>query len=183
MAEELLIRHCAPTLAGLKTGSLFSCAMDGGEDLPLKINAMDEMLSPKGVRVCLLSVTPCRALVYVYRPERLAGDLNRPEARELLCENGYQINGVDGIIAQLSERIGNRCEFPHEIGLFLSYPIDDIRAFIANKGKNCLCTGCWKVYCNEGEALKTFKRFKKCTDIYCKKFNEGSSIARLTVVA
>jgi hypothetical protein len=182
MAEELLIRHCAPTLAGLKTGSLFSCAADN-KDLGLGINEMDAMLSTKGVRVCLLSINACRALVYVYRPERLEGDLNRPEARALLCENGYTINGVDGIIAQLSERIGNKCEFPHEIGLFLSYPIDDIRAFIANKGKNCLCTGCWKVYCNEGEALKTFQRFKKCTDIYCRKFSEGTTITRLTVVA
>ena len=26
MSEELLVRHGAPTLAGMKTGSLFSCA-------------------------------------------------------------------------------------------------------------------------------------------------------------
>ena len=25
MSEELIVRHCSPTLAGLKTGSLFSC--------------------------------------------------------------------------------------------------------------------------------------------------------------
>ena len=26
MSEDLLIRHCSPTLAGIKTGNLFSCA-------------------------------------------------------------------------------------------------------------------------------------------------------------
>ena len=28
MPEELMIRHCAPTLAGLKTASLFACPYD-----------------------------------------------------------------------------------------------------------------------------------------------------------
>lgn len=31
ISEELVVNHCSPTMAGLKTGSLFSCpAKDGG---------------------------------------------------------------------------------------------------------------------------------------------------------
>ena len=71
--------------------------------------------------------------------------------------------------------------FPHEIGLFLGYPIDDVISFIENKGKNFKCCGCWKVYHDEDNAKKTFEKYKKCTNIYCKKYLQGSSLKRLTV--
>ena len=33
MSEELLVRHCAPTLAGLKTANLFACRFSDGDAL------------------------------------------------------------------------------------------------------------------------------------------------------
>ena len=33
MPEETFIRQCAPTLAGIKTGSLFNCPYDDREEL------------------------------------------------------------------------------------------------------------------------------------------------------
>ena len=33
MSEDLLIRHCSPTLAGIKSGNLFSCACPSRKDL------------------------------------------------------------------------------------------------------------------------------------------------------
>lgn len=183
MSEELLVRHCSPTLAGLKTGNLFSYKVESIALLKRKIKYMNKMLNSKGVYVCLLKLCGNRALIYVFRPSRLKSDLNREEARDLLSKTGYSGESLYGYIRHLSERIGKGSEFPHEIGLFLGYPIDDIKGFIANKGKNSKCTGCWKVYCNESEAIKTFEKFKKCTDVYCRKLNEGLSIMRLTIVA
>lgn len=180
MSEELLVRHCSPTLAGFKTGSLFSYCVENISTLSRSIAYMNDMLSSKGVNVCLLKLSGNRALIYVFRPSRLKRDLSTEEARVLLGKNGYEGNDLCEIIRHLSDRINCCAEFPHEIGLFLGYPIDDIKGFIANKGKNCICTGCWKVYCNEGEAVKTFKKFKKCTDVYCRKLNEGLSIMQLT---
>jgi hypothetical protein len=153
------------------------------EAVKLKVKYLNEMLKSKGVNVCLLKLTGERALIYVFRPSRLKRDLDSEEARALLRKNGYDENNLCEIIRHLMGRINNCAEFPHEIGLFLGYPIEDIEGFIANKGKNCICTGCWKVYCNECEALKTFEKFKKCTDIYCRKLSEGLSIMRLTVAA
>ena len=37
-------------------------------------------------------------------------------------------------------------KFPHEIGIFLGYPLADVAGFIRNKGRNCKCIGTWKVY-------------------------------------
>ena len=71
----------------------------------------------------------------------------------------------------------------NEIGIFLGYPLADVKGFIENAGKNSKCSGCWKVYCNECEAIKTFKKFEKCKKVYQKLWLQGRSIAKLTVAA
>ena len=73
--------------------------------------------------------------------------------------------------------------FPHEIGLFLGYPLGDVMGFIENAGRNSKCSGCWKVYCNECEAIKLFARFDKCREVYKRLFKQGKSLLQLTVAA
>ena len=50
--------------------------------------------------------------------------------------------------------------FPHELGLLLGYPLDDVEGFIKNDGKNCLYTGYWKVYANVPAKRNLFRRFE-----------------------
>lgn len=71
-------------------------------------------------------------------------------------------------------------DFPHEIGVFLGYPLKDVVGFIQNKGKNCKCCGCWKVYSDECEARKKFARYEKCKTIYMSMFQRGKSVLQLT---
>ena len=61
--------------------------------------------------------------------------------------------------------------------------LNDVIGFIKNAGQNCKCVGCWKVYCNECEAIKAFARFKKCTSVYVRLWNQGRSVRQLTVAA
>ena len=52
MSEEILVRQGAPTLAGIKTGSLFPCPCEDHEALLADIRQLNRRLSPKGL--CLL---------------------------------------------------------------------------------------------------------------------------------
>ena len=70
-------------------------------------------------------------------------------------------------------------EFPHEVGLFLSYPPEDVKGFLEHRP--CKCVGCWKVYENEEAARKTFAKYKACTRVYCRQLASGIDIERLTV--
>ena len=54
MSEEILIRQGAPTLAGIKTGSLFPCPCEDREDLLADIRRLNRRLVPKGL--CLLPI-------------------------------------------------------------------------------------------------------------------------------
>ena len=103
--------------------------------------------------------------------------------RQLLKKCGYESTDADYALRHLRGRLENNEDFPHEIGLFLGYPLGDVIGFVENEGRNSLCCGCWKVYCNECEALQTFRKFKKCTEVYTHLWNQGKSVLQLTVAA
>ena len=67
-------------------------------------------------------------------------------------------------------------EFPREVGLFLSYPPEDVKGFIDYRANNFKCTGPWKVYGDEGKARSLFAKYKKCTEIYCALWQSGSKL-------
>ena len=181
MSEELIIKHCSPTLAGIKTGNLFSCSYTSKKKAVAAINRMNSIFVPKGVRILPLKFDVKRMLVYVFRPSKLAKDLSDKNSCELLKSQGYRLLDVKSCILQLRRRINAGSDFPHEIGLFLGYPPEDVRGFIFHKGNCCKCLGCWKVYGNEEKALREFSRFKKCSDVYYSKWLQGTSIQKLTV--
>ena len=96
---------------------------------------------------------------------------------------GYTSLEPEDALKLLQSKLQAQEEFPHEIGIFLGYPLGDVIGFIKNAGQNCKCVGCWKVYCNECEAIKAFARFKKCTSVYVRLWNQGRSVRQLTVAA
>ena len=180
MPEDLIVQQCSPTLAGLKTGSLFTCPFRTEEELRADIASLNRRLASKGVSVRILRVRR-RALLYLYRPSRLRRDFAAAEVRMLLRQYGYTVDDAEQCVAQLCTRLQGSGSFPHEIGLFLGYPAEDVRGFIENRSEGCKCVGTWKVYGDENAAKRRFAQFEKCTRIYQMKFSEGRSIERLTV--
>ena len=53
--------------------------------------------------------------------------------------------------------------------------------YVVVNGHNYKCKGCWKVYCNECEAQKTFLRYQKCRNVYLRLWKQGRSVLQLTV--
>ena len=65
----------------------------------------------------------------------------------------------------------------------MGYPPEDVCGFIDNNAACYKCVGYWKVYGDEKAALKTFARYKKCTETYCACLAEGRTIEALTVAS
>ncbi len=82
MSEEILISQCSPTLAGLKTGNMFSVTVEPGQDICDELRELNRLLGKKGIRVVILRRTDKKALLYLYRPDFLKRDLGCPKARE-----------------------------------------------------------------------------------------------------
>ena len=181
--EKCLIEHCSPTLASLKSASLFNYKFRSKKELNEKLLIWNNQFHGTGVELIPLKITDGSALIYVFRRSRLTCDLEKPGVKGFLRRYGYEPGNIDIMLERLSHRISDSGEFPHEIGVFLGYPLGDVIGFINNNGRNCKCCGCWKVYCNECEAKKAFARFKKCKEVYERLWQCGRSVLQLTVVA
>ena len=192
MFEQELIEHCSPTLASIKAASLFTYTYKSLKELHVRVDYWNSKMKRKGITFDILSenVGVNKALIYVYRRADLEKILNREDIKKFLLQQGYLADdginvsvNCENIILQLKKKFEKSNQFPHEIGIFLEYPIGDVKGFIENHGCNCKCTGYWKVYCNEEEATKTFRKYKKCRDIYMNLWINGRSVMQLTVAA
>lgn len=181
MFEEYLIEHCSPTLAGLKAANLFNYRFDDESRLHEDVRKYNEILGQKGISIDIINQKEHSALIYVYRRYKLEPVIHSFEVSEFLKGYGYENLQFEDMLEILKSRISACDSFPHEIGVFLGYPIKDVKGFIENAGQNCKCTGCWKVYCNECEAVKLFAKFKKCRMVYKRLFMTGRPVFKLTV--
>lgn len=181
LIEKLIIRHCSPTLAHIKTGNLFSVHFEDYNSLIHQLNELKELVAISNIKIKVLNLKETTALIYVYRKTLLEAEISNPEVKDFLKKYGYTNFDIEEILQKLDIRIKQSNDFPHEIGIFLGYPLEDVEAFIENKGKNYSCCGYWKVYTNKKESLQKFALFDKCSTLYQKLWNNGSSIKQLII--
>ena len=181
MSEKVLIHHCAPTLAGLKTGSLFTAAFESREEMCASVRDLNRRLGKKGLRILPMRYRNGRGLIYIYRPSHLSRDLDDELARTLLRERGYACEDHARCVAQLVKKLNTSDEFPHEIGCFLGYPPEDVAGFIEQGAHGSKFVGAWRVYGDEERARALFAKYRKCTGVYEQKHSNGRTVEQLTV--
>ncbi len=180
--EKCLVGQCAPTLAGLKAGSLFYYAPAPDENVGAAAAYWNGRLGIKGVAVNLVHTQSGGALIYVFRPAMLAELLARGDVKRFLNGRGFtDVNNPYACVAQLKSRFIGDSSFPHEIGLFLGYPLHDVEGFITHQGRDFSLCGLWKVYDNPSLAEVLFARYAKCLAVYKAMFENGTDILKLTV--
>ena len=183
MSNELLIRHASPTLANLKTANMFNCEFKSQEELSHDLRCWNNMFSAKGLRIIPLRIRGNHCLLYLFRPEKLSKDLAKLGARRILKDRGYRSTSTNMCLAELRRRLNQQEEFPHEIGLFLGYPVEDVFGFINHKSLGCKLVGTWKVYGDIKLAQRKFAQFKKCSELYYQQYKNGTAVDKLAVRA
>jgi hypothetical protein len=181
--EESIIRNAAPTLAGIKVANLYNYHFKNKSESVNFIGQINGQLNKKGIYVELMKNCGDFYLLYVYRKSQLQKEIEKPEIRQFLGEYGYTYDDCLQCLNMLRKRIETSECFPHEIGVFLGYPIKDVKAFIEKKGKEAVMCGEWKVYYDVQEAMCFFCKLKKCKEVYAKVYHTGRSIYDMTVSA
>ncbi len=177
--EQLIISHASATLAKIKTANLININFKNKDIFLDQLYTIKEILNKKNISLEILKMKNNSSLIYIYRLDLLISDLDNNIAKDILLNNNYSGN-INDYLDHLSNRLQNN-DFPHEIGLFLGYPANDVKSFIINNGKNCSLCGYWKVYNNVDFALNTFKKYNKCRDLYIKNFNNKKDFNSLIV--
>ena len=174
--EKKIAFNSAPALCGIKCACLLSL---DSEEFDVRGNAdiFNSKAACRGIEMRLMCSCGRRVLIMVFQRGLLRAQLENKRVRALLSGYGYNpALDTDACLDRLSERIKNGGGFPHEIGLFLGYPVDDVLGFIENGGENFKLCGCWKVYSDTESAEKTFRSFERCREYLCSKLNRGLDI-------
>ena len=175
-----LILQCAPFLKGIKIACILNITEENSRELY-------EILEGTGIRFKILTRNHGKCLVLLYRRESFSRYLKRTDVREFLGSYGYEDVEPEKMLERLSKRVcqysdGEIC-FPHEIGAFLDYPIDDVKCFIEKDGKDSLFSGYWKVYNNPGRAKMIFWAYDKAKTSAVNEYLIGKSIRDIAYVA
>ena len=132
--------------------------------------------------ISLIVLCTCkkRHLVMVYRAKELEEHLRSKEVSDYLREFGYRRDDFISNLIRLHQRMNgfyNKMkEFPHEVGVFLGYPICDIKGFLENKGERYLHSGYWKIYGNLEETRKKFLSYDEAREIAIDEFLSGREL-------
>ncbi|MCH3971728.1 MAG: DUF3793 family protein [Oscillospiraceae bacterium] len=184
--EAALILYCSPALAGLKPANLFLYREVDTAQVKKEAAHWSSLLGPFGVAVKVLRSCGSEktSLVYVYRKAQLESILAGQSTRVFLEKLGYVVGQGSALpLCQLSAKLCTARDFPHEIGIFLGYPLADVIAFVKNHGENCAYCGTWKSYGDPQAAKQYAARCSKCSRIYRERFRHGTPILQLVVAA
>lgn len=175
-----LILQCAPFLKGIKIACILNITEENSRELY-------EILEGTGIKFKILTRNHGKCLALLYRRESFSRYLKRTDVREFLGSYGYEDVEPEKMLERLSKRVcqysdGEIC-FPHEIGAFLDYPIDDVKCFIEKDGKDSLFSGYWKVYNNPGRAKMIFWAYDKAKTSAVNEYLIGKNIRDIAYVA
>jgi len=182
MSGKTIVEQCSPTLAGMKTASLFTAQFSSLEEERKEIRNLNRILRRKGIRAISVGRQKNRTLIYLYRPAYLKKDFSDAFTADMLREKGYSPEDPARCIVQLIRRLAYDEEFPHEIGLFLGYPPTDVRGFMNSPKEGVKLAGYWKVYGNKELAEKTFEEYRNCTKQFLRLYQNGVSLTQLAVM-
>ena len=180
--ELTLAWHCAPSLAGIKAADMI-CWEPPAQDTAEFLQHYTESLARLGVRLRVLRPCGSRLLMLVFRPGRLEQCLSQPDVQAALAKEGYPVSqplDTDALLKHLRHRLEQE-EFPHEIGLFLGYPVADVEGFRIHGGRNCKLSGCWKVYGDADYAQRMFARFLRCRQALTQRVEAGLRLDQILV--
>ena len=150
MPEETVVRYCSPTIAGLKTASLFTNPVTDKQRIQQEVIELNRKLNGSHLCACIIGYT---------HTTNIGSCIQTLKAR---LQQGYE-------------------EFPHEIGLFLGYPTEDVEGFISHKP--CKYIGMWKVYGDVERAQKIFESYEACRQKYEDLLSQGISLKELVHIA
>ncbi|BCA78889.1 DUF3793 family protein [Desulfuromonas sp. AOP6] len=123
----------------------------------------DNLLVDSGLTPSVMIDRGESLLLLVYRDEAFTALLSRPNVMAVLRRAGYQAPlDKDSVLAELGARLQAGRGFPHEIGVFLGYPLKDVAAFMGWVSLPFSCQRLWKIYGDPRRSLQLAHSFSTC---------------------
>lgn len=172
-AQMEIAWQCAPVLAGVKPSNILTLKNVSEKEVA-------ENLEEMGISYSMLCDGGVRKVWLIYREDEICKIINQEEYRKFLNTLGYQDFDLSEMLQILNLRFAgyqqHSAEFPHELGIFLGYPLADVKGFIEHKGKDFLYQGYWKVYENVEERKKMFSIYNVVKEEFIREMRAGKDL-------
>ena len=165
---RFLLVKTAAVRRGVKPGEL------------LRVRHCYSGVNTEGMRVCLyrsdiygilgldyveLKVEEASSLVLFYNPSALGATLAEPRNARWLARMGYPAAGaaptpLPKMLAHLVRRAA-LCDLPHEVGVFIGYPLKDVAGFMRHIPATPVHHGAWRVYGGVEESLARMRLYAR----------------------
>lgn len=177
--EVKIANQCAPVLAGVKPSNMLVLENKHIRDVV-------RVLEGTGLSWRCLYAGEEKNIWLLYRKEAMEEIVGGKEQMLFLKEWGYKEDTLERMLIKFSQRFrqyrkDKNLPFPHEMGVFLGYPMADVKGFIKYEGKNYLYCGYWKVYENVEERKELFRTYEEIRKVFVEEARKGKNLWQITV--
>ena len=176
--DQMMIHYSAPTLCGINPGNLFFVKQSEFSETQLLL--WKEKFRVNGFSVTSEKSSEDTVFILVYNPLLLRNLLGDVLVSSYLLGKGYKTPlNTCSVIKELVRRIKTQEIFPHEVGIILGYPVQDVIEFESRQGRDCKYCGYWKSYSDVEKAKKCQCSYKECSCMCKEWFDQGYSIPQI----
>lgn len=171
--ETQLAFQCAPVITGLKISNLFIVPNEN-------VHHVESLLEGTDLSFRILVCTGKKTTFLLYRERELREYLAEQKVKCFLRKMGYYAMELEDILPKCCESyescMNHRGAFPHEMGILLGYPVEDVEGFIVHGGRNFLYSGYWKVYADLPQKKRMFRKFDAAKETLIHMVSNGISM-------
>ena len=168
--ETKLALQCAPVITGIKMSNLLIVSTEDEANVRT-------ILKKTGISYYRLLRKDNKTTYLLFYRSKLESYLQNCEVQTMLSQNGYETDALGKIMRRFQMRyesyMNEKSQFPHEMGILLGYPMEDVIGFIENEGKNYLYSGYWKVYQDVSKKKALFKQYEDAVDEVIRLLDKG----------
>lgn len=156
--QSIVAFSAAPTIEGKKPSTLMIFNSEGKNTMALWREHGSQICEFFEIEQFEMKSENDYIVVFLYRERMLECYIKQNVNQQFLQKMGYGLSDdLNKNLEILKQRFEKMC--PHEMGIFLGIPVEDVEGFIHHKGRNCLLCKYWKVYGNIKRAELLFNAY------------------------
>lgn len=159
--EKFLIYNASLVISGVKPSATVTLKKGKNNLYDKWIKYGISFLKSINIEFVELRESQDALIILVYDKEELENYIFNKSNKQFLVQLGYEEeNNLESYINKLKERY-EKFKCPHELGVFLGFPLEDVKDFMGCTNKKCLVCGYWMVYNNFNNAKEIFNKYDK----------------------
>ena len=175
--NQIIIRSSSPTFCNIKAANMFFVK---NEIFSKKdFDAWKETFFSYGLMAFSAQISETSTAIIVLNVCWVRKILADVFVQAYLSEKEYHTSSAFDFVEELFFRMKNNSGFPHEVGVILGYPVEDVIEFENHQGHDCKYCGSWKSYSDIENAKDCHCRFTECSRLCKQWYDEGYSINQI----